>query len=391
MARTSITNQRKLTILRDADQRTANGESLKSVARSHGVQPAQIRSWRKVREKLKLLNPKARSIARGRPSSIKHLEEQIIGWGIEMRELGVGISYRHLQLKACRADANFAQKTQTQQYQVIRTLCRQNKWVCRRKTHVAQDNPQVGIDKAKEWLLEIRPLLSVPTVNKTYVINMDQTPVPFSLSSNSTLNLMGGRTITVRATGNEKTRCTVSLTVCADGTKLKPMVIFKGTRTGRIATRELSQSPYRNKLVLTVQPNAWQDEENMNDWVDGVLVPHLQQRAAGSPVKLFLDQFSAHETEGLKARMGELGVQLELIPAGCTWLLQPIDVGIGKPFKDRLRQKWWEWMVGPAEVDAIIPNPSRDEIQEWVSEVWDAMPQDVIVNSWKKTGFSWFD
>jgi hypothetical protein len=168
------------------------------------------------------------------------------------------------------------------------------------------------------------------------------------------------------------------------------MVIFKGTRNGRIATRELPQSEFRNQFVLAAQPNAWQDEENLNDWVDGVLVPHIQQKAAGTPVKLFLDQFSAHETDGLKARMDELGVQLELIPAGCTWLLQPVDVGIGKPFKDRLRAKWWDWMSGPAEADAIIQSPSRDEIQEWISEVWDSIPQDIVVNSWKKTGFSWF-
>jgi hypothetical protein len=173
---------------------------------------------------------------------------------------------------------------------------------------------------------------------------MDQTPVPFSLASNTTLNLRGEGTVTVRATENKKARCTVSLTICADGTKLKPMVIFKGTRNGRIATRELPQSKFCDQLVLAAQPNAWQDEENLNDWVDGVLVPHIQQKAAGTPVKLFLDQFSAHETDGLKARMDELGVQLELIPAGCTWLLQPVDVGIGKPFKDCLRAKWWEWM-----------------------------------------------
>jgi hypothetical protein len=307
-----------------------------------------------------------------------------------MRHIGVGISYRHLQIKAARVDENFRAKSPTQQYQLIRTLCRQNQLVQRRKTHVAQDNPQVAIDRALEWFQETRPLLSVANVDKKYVINMDQTPVPFSLASNTTLNLRGEGTVTVRATGNKKSRCTVSLIICADGTKLKPMVIFKGARNGRIATRELPQSKFRDNLVLSCQSNAWQDKENMNDWVDGVLVPHLQQKAAGTPVFLFLDQFSAHDSAPFRARMEAIGVQLRLIPGGCTWLCQPIDVGIGKPFKDRLRENWWDWMIGPSEFDAIIGNASRDEIQQWITEVWDAMPEDIIRNSWLKTDFSWF-
>ncbi|KAG7340960.1 DDE superfamily endonuclease [Nitzschia inconspicua] len=135
--------------------------------------------------------------------------------------------------------------------------------------------------------------------------------------------------------GNSKTRCTVSLTITADGEKLKPMIIFKGQRGGTIATRELAASQYRDNMVLSCQTNAWQDEENMNDWVDGVLVPHLQQHAVGSPVYLFLDQFAAHDTASFRTRMDSLGVTLKLIPGKCTWVLQPIDVGIGKPFKDR--------------------------------------------------------
>jgi len=390
MVRTSITIARKLMILRDASERMANGESLKAVARSHGVQPCQIRYWRKRKAKLDVTTSTKRTTGKGRPSSIKHLEDQVIGWALEMRQFGVGLSYRHLQLKACRADAEFAQKSKTQQYQMIRRLCAANCLVPRRKTHVAQENPQVAIDCAKEWLMAIRPLFNVPQVDKKYIVNMDQTPLPFSLASDSTLSLVGESTVTVRATGNEKTRCTVSLSVCADGTKLKPMIIFKGERQGRIATKEFPTSQYRNDLVLAAHPSAWQDEENLQDWVDGVLVPHLQQNANGAPVFLFLDHFAAHLTENFRNRMTALGVQLNHIPKGCTWLVQPIDVGIGKPFKERMRDRWWDWMIEPTQADGAVPKPSREDIQQWVHETWEAMPEEIIRNSWLKTDLSWF-
>ncbi|KAG7337524.1 hypothetical protein IV203_018970 [Nitzschia inconspicua] len=68
---------------------------------------------------------------------------------------------------------------------------------------------------------------------------MDQTPLPFSLASQSTLEMRGTRSVTIRQSGNNKTRATASLAVAADGSKLKPMIIFKGEPRGTIATREL--------------------------------------------------------------------------------------------------------------------------------------------------------
>ena len=36
------------------------------------------------------------------------------------------------------------------------------------------------------------------------------------------------------------------------------------------------------------------------------------------------------------AEIETLGIEVDHIPGGCTGLAQPIDVGIGKPFKNRV-------------------------------------------------------
>ena len=41
----------------------------------------------------------------------------------------------------------------------------------------------------------------------------------------------------------------------------------------------------------------------------------------------------------------DLGCAVEHIPEGCTGLAQPVDVGIGKPLKNRVRRYWEDWML----------------------------------------------
>jgi hypothetical protein len=181
------------------------------------------------------------------------------------------------------------------------------------------------------------------------------------------------------------------LAVSANGEKLKLMLIFKGTPTGRIATREFRTNHYRDRLVLACQESAWQDRNNILLWIDRVLVPYLQEKAAGAPAAILLDEFRVHWTEEVGARFQALGITPYRIPGGCTGLAQPIDVGIGKPFKDYVRAKWWEWLDDNGPDDSIVRSATRELGCQWVAESWETnITQETVQNSWRKTGFSYF-
>ena len=49
----------------------------------------------------------------------------------------------------------------------------------------------------------------------------------FDAPTNITVDVKGAKTIITKTSGNEKTRYTVNLACCADGTKLHPTLIFK--------------------------------------------------------------------------------------------------------------------------------------------------------------------
>ena len=92
---------------------------------------------------MKVANTKRskKTLSCGRRSEITHLEEQIIGYGLDLRARGLDITYITLQVRACQIDEVFRQKNKTEQYQQTRRLAIANCLVPRRTTHVGQQDP----------------------------------------------------------------------------------------------------------------------------------------------------------------------------------------------------------------------------------------------------------
>jgi hypothetical protein len=100
---------------------------------------------------------------------------------------------------------------------------------------------------------------------------MDQTNNYFGVFPKSTVNVRGSRTINMRKGADDSHRCTIAFTVTASGKILPPFVVYKGTKGGRIHTKELPNHPQGN--FYTVQKKTWFDKEVMLQWVDTVLAP----------------------------------------------------------------------------------------------------------------------
>ena len=81
------------------------------------------------------------------------------------------------------------------------------------------------------------------------------------------------------------------------------------------------------------------------------------------------------------------------IPGGCTSLCQPVDVGFNKPFKDRIRWLWTDWMIKEGLNSGTTTAPTRQRVAEWIDEVLTEMASEttIVKNAWMKTGYEWFD
>jgi len=97
--------------------------------------------------------------------------------------------------------------------------------------------------------------------------------------------------VKIRTTGNEKNRLTVVLTCAGDGSKLKPLVIFKRKTMPKIANK--------HGVVVAVQEKGWMDQNIMKIWIEKV----WRSRIGGLGRRrslLVLDSFEAHKTEQVK-------------------------------------------------------------------------------------------
>ena len=82
----------------------------------------------------------------------------------------------------------------------------------------------------------------------------------FDMLNARTVNQCGAKTVLVKTTGHEKSRFTVVLTCMADGTKLKPMVVFK--------RKTMPKGNFPAGVVIHVHPNGWMDDDGTKLWFE---------------------------------------------------------------------------------------------------------------------------
>ena len=91
---------------------------------------------------------------------------------------------------------------------------------------------------------------------ETLYINMDQTAVFHNMAPRTSVDITGAQSVTAISRGTSD-RITVALTVCSNGDKLPPLIIFKGTENGLI-TRQVNNrsSPLPQSASYAVQSHA---------------------------------------------------------------------------------------------------------------------------------------
>jgi len=149
-----------------------------------------------------------------------------------------------------------------------------------------------------------------------------------------TYHSIGEHTIWVQGSqsGWDKHQGTIQLTVFADGIlRVKSLMFFRGQGVTSIIAKEKKE--YDLPVVIKFNPKAYANEKNFLEWLDEPLVPVLNCQ----PTLHALELFGAHTTQQVQDTFLAKDITVSFILGRCRSLVQPLDVGISRPFKNILK------------------------------------------------------
>ena len=225
--------------------------------------------------------------------------------------------------------------------------------------------------------LHVRRLTSKHKYLASNIIAMDETAVWVDMVANTTVDDIGTRSVSLKTTGHEKVRVSVCLSAKADGTKLKPMIVFGGAKRESKALNE----EFKSRCVVASSKNAWMNEELTLVWAEKVLGKFSFGRRL-----LSWDSFECHMMDSVKEAVKTSNSDLVIVPGGCTKYIQAPDVCWNKPFKEFIGTKYDHWMAEGVHQYTEAGNmkpPPRKKIVQWILESWAALSKEVIVESFK--------
>ena len=99
---------------------------------------------------------------------------------------------------------------------------------------------------------------------------------------------------------------------------------------------------------------------------------------------LILDNFSVHCTNSTHSKLSSIGTCVEMLPPNFTSKLQPLDFGLNKPFKDRLKNRWVQHMIDRETTEKT----TRQILSNWIADAWFSIPETAITNTIRHIGYS---
>ena len=132
---------------------------------------------------------------------------------------------------------------------------------------------------------------------------------------------------------------------------------FKEVPTGQIDTKKFPTYP--PVYVYACQKHVWMDEGAMLQWTDEIMGLYVKTAPEGSVPPFALDSYRCHMMGSAFHAIQDLGVEVEHILGGCTGKCQPLDVGVNKPIKTKMKNQWEDWMLPKGLMDGVTNPPLR--------------------------------
>ena len=224
----------------------ANEGNISQTARQHSIHRRLIQRWARQSKSLEEIAEsrdvsvkKRRRLKRkssgGLSAKFPELEKELLAWVVERREEPVTVDGEAIKHKARQLYESLYGKNaeETSPFKAsnrwLGRFSKRHRLTSRCVTSQEKKIPENAKDLAEKFLDDCKEAFT-ETQSLNCIGNMDETPLWFDRPRKRTVDFRGIKTVLSKTTGKEKLRYTVVLAALANGTKLPPMIIFKGLK-----------------------------------------------------------------------------------------------------------------------------------------------------------------
>jgi hypothetical protein len=122
----------------------------------------------------------------------------------------------------------------------------------------------------------------------------------------------------------------------------------------------------------------------MLKWVNLCLKPYVAQNPGVSHV--IIDDYTSHKVPDVLKAIRSLSCIVSILPGGSTSRIQPLDVGVNKPFKDYLKKYWVKYMLESDNVENG-KEITRQKLSFWITESFKEVSDNSIRKTFEKCGY----
>lgn len=235
-------------------------------------------------------------------------------------------------------------------------------------------------DKLATYVNDVTRMIARKEIRDSHIIAMAETEVWFD-SAISTTGKRRGLRSAPRTTDHDKSHVTVVLAANAEGSKLKPYVVFRSVRDAK-ALRGVDGA------VVSANHHGRMNDRLTVDWLRKVL-----GKPGVAPRLLVWDSGGGHTSAAVAEELRQgYDVATAVVPEGCAEWIHAPDVAWIRPFVAGLQQCYDGWMAGDAGKERTagghVKAPAPCLLVDWVLKVWDELDSDLLKTSFKVCGLT---
>ena len=175
----------------------------------------------------------------------------------------------------------------------------------RRQTATSQKYPSHMVHRIVAYVMHVRGIQKQFNFHDADIIAMDKTPVWNDMVANTTVEKTGSKEVPVKSTGHDKVRVSICLTKKANGTRLKPFIVFKGDKR---ESKDLHDKFHRQCSVAS-SADGWMNEELKLQWCNKILGQFSFRKRL-----LAWYSYKTHVTDNVKKAFTKSNIKTVIVP-----------------------------------------------------------------------------